>query len=143
MLSIVLDLTLKHIQEIGSSGIWTVSSSKPAHGVANLRDGNLDTYWQSDGGTPHSILVEFGERVLVSHVALYLDYGLDESYTPQHIVLKAGLQEPELTDVLQGTVKKATGWLIIDIQQESTYTIHSLHGDEKDEKEDEERRGRS
>ena len=67
-----------------------------------------------------------------------MDYGLDESYTPQHIVLKAGLQEPELTDVFQGTVKKATGWLMIDLQQESTYTIHSLHGDEKDEKEDEE-----
>src|SRR5438105_559469 len=35
--------------------VWSLSSAKPNFGVQQLRDSNLDTYWQSDGLHPHFI----------------------------------------------------------------------------------------
>ena len=34
------------LQEIGNRAVWVLSSSKPGFGVEQLRDNNLDTYWQ-------------------------------------------------------------------------------------------------
>ncbi len=33
-------------QEIGSQAVWSLSSAKPGFGVEQLRDDNLETYWQ-------------------------------------------------------------------------------------------------
>lgn len=44
--------------------VWTVSSAKPGNGIAELRDGSNDTYWQSDGQLPHYINIEFQRKVL-------------------------------------------------------------------------------
>jgi hypothetical protein len=33
-------------QEIGGQAVWSLSSAKPGFGVAQLRDDNLETYWQ-------------------------------------------------------------------------------------------------
>jgi len=32
--------------EISTSGIWTASSSLPNHGIDNINDRDLETYWQ-------------------------------------------------------------------------------------------------
>ena len=32
--------------EIGSFAVWSLSSCKPGFGVAQLRDGSKETYWQ-------------------------------------------------------------------------------------------------
>ncbi len=32
--------------EIGARAVWTLSSAKPGNGAAQLRDGDLTTYWQ-------------------------------------------------------------------------------------------------
>ena len=73
--------TLSHLREIGKEALcWQLSSAKPGNGVEQLRDGNTDSYWQSDGTKqPHWIQVHFARRVQISHVALFLDYTLDES----------------------------------------------------------------
>jgi anaphase-promoting complex subunit 10 len=33
-------------QELGDLAVWSVSSAKPGFGVDQLRDDNLNTYWQ-------------------------------------------------------------------------------------------------
>jgi len=38
--------TKKDKQEIGDQAVWSLSSAKPGFGVEQLRDDNLDTYWQ-------------------------------------------------------------------------------------------------
>ena len=76
--------------EIGKLAVWSVTSAKPGNGVELLRDGNLDTYWQSDGAQPHLVNVQFHRKVKVREIALYADYKLDESYTPSKISVRAG-----------------------------------------------------
>lgn len=34
------------LQEIGSQAVWSLSSAKPGFGIEQLRDNNLETYWQ-------------------------------------------------------------------------------------------------
>ena len=54
----------------------------PGFGVDQLRDGSLDTYWQSDGPQPHVINIHFQRKTTVVGICLYVDYKADESYTP-------------------------------------------------------------
>lgn len=53
--------------------------------MEQIRDDSADTYWQSDGAQPHLINVQFHKKMTVLEVALYLDYSLDESYTPKRV----------------------------------------------------------
>ena len=32
--------------EIGNQAVWSLSSSKPGFGIAQLRDDSVNTYWQ-------------------------------------------------------------------------------------------------
>jgi len=56
-------------------------------GVEQLRDGSLDTYWQSDGPQPHLINVQFRRKMTISDICIYADYKADESYTPNRCVM--------------------------------------------------------
>lgn len=75
------------VREIGSQAVWSLSSCKPGllltpvigavfyvvvfenslrpfalltgFGVDQLRDDNLETYWQSDGSQPHLVNIQF------------------------------------------------------------------------------------
>jgi anaphase-promoting complex subunit 10 len=51
--------------------------------VEQIRDDNTDTYWQSDGGQPHLVNIQFHKKMSLCEVCFYLDYQLDESYTPK------------------------------------------------------------
>jgi anaphase-promoting complex subunit 10 len=91
-----LQRLLEHpgLREIGMDDIisFQLSSAKPGNGVEQLQDPNLETYWQSDGlAQPHWIQVQLPRRLPLTHVALYLDYQLDESYTPRMIRIETGL----------------------------------------------------
>ena len=35
--------------------MWTLSSAKQGNGVVQLRDNNMETFWQSEGPIPHVI----------------------------------------------------------------------------------------
>jgi anaphase-promoting complex subunit 10 len=71
-------------------GTWSISSCKPGFGVEQLRDNNLETYWQSDASQPHTISIQFTHKQLISDILLYVDYKQDESYTPQKISVRIG-----------------------------------------------------
>eukprot|EP01036_Dinobryon_divergens_P030418 gene30418-39660_t len=45
---VVDKLDVSDCRELGSDAVFTISSSKPGNGVEQLRDNNLETYWQSD-----------------------------------------------------------------------------------------------
>ena len=47
------------VREVGGAATWSLSSCKPGYGVQQLRDGCIDTYWQSDGQLPHLVNVQF------------------------------------------------------------------------------------
>ena len=87
-----------------------MTSAKPGNGVELLRDGNLDTYWQSDGAQPHLINVQFQRKVKVREIALYADYKLDESYTPSKISVRAGNSFHDLREVRVVDLDEPVGW---------------------------------
>lgn len=77
-------------REIGNEAVWTLSTAKPGNGVDQLRDDNIDTFWQSDGPQPHLINIQFHKKMRIKEIALYTDYKLDESYTPSKISIRSG-----------------------------------------------------
>ena len=100
-------------RELGADAVLSLSSAKPGNGVEQLRDGSLDTYWQSDGVAPHTLNVAFVRRVSVSQVCLYVDFNLDESYTPKKIAVKSGTSLHDLIDVTAVELHEPIGWVTI------------------------------
>lgn len=84
------------LKEISNLASFTVSSYKPGCGVKELRDDDAHLFWQSDGPQPHRLNIHFIKRVEIRALRLYLDYELDESYTPTKIQITAGFG-PNLT----------------------------------------------
>ncbi|KAB0369980.1 hypothetical protein FD755_017942 [Muntiacus reevesi] len=76
----------------------TVSGKQPlfpnewvkGFGVDQLRDDNLETYWQSDGSQPHLVNIQFRRKTTVKTLCIYADYKSDESYTPSKISVRVG-----------------------------------------------------
>ena len=77
-------------QTIGTNAVWSVSSAKPGFGVEQLRDDDVQTFWQSDGQQPHFVNIQFNRRVSLTHIAFYVDVDIDESYTPSKVAIKCG-----------------------------------------------------
>ncbi|KAH8166420.1 hypothetical protein CIB48_g1801 [Xylaria polymorpha] len=90
------DASAVGLKEISNLASFTVSSYKPGCGVKELRDDDANQYWQSDGPQPHRLNIHFIKRVEIRALRLYLDYELDESYTPTKIQITAGTG-PNLT----------------------------------------------
>ena len=87
------------MREIGHEAVWSLSTAKPGNGVEQLRDNNSDTYWQSDGGQPHRINIQFHKKMSISQIWFYLDYKLDESYTPKKMCIRCGTTFHDLQDL--------------------------------------------
>lgn len=131
-----LDLLNSSLREIGREAIcWQLSSAKPGNGVEQIRDPSIETYWQSDGNSqPHWIQIHFARRVGISHVCLYLDYNLDESYTPRKLMVQFGMTAQDLNAGTTVEVKEPSGWCIIPLvappdplDDEGTETIVKAH----------------
>ncbi|KAK9674362.1 hypothetical protein RND81_12G227900 [Saponaria officinalis] len=101
------------LREMTKNAAWTVSSCKPGNGVQCLRDDNYETYWQSDGAQPHLINIQFQKKVKLRLIALYVDYKLDESYTPSKISVRAGNGFHNLKEIKAVELLKPTGWMYI------------------------------
>ena len=102
-------------REIGHEAVWSLSTAKPGNGVEQIRDGSCDTYWQSDGSHPHLINIQFARRASVSSVAFYLDYNLDESYTPKRMSIRAGMTHHDLVEVRVVELNEPVGWVTIPL----------------------------
>ena len=115
-LPLVTDVSIApSYREIGHWAHWSLSSSKPGNGVDQLRDSSLETYWQSDGLQPHYINMQFPRRQTVTALALYMDFSLDESYTPKKFKVRVGTTFHNLEEVRVVEVREPCGWCVIPL----------------------------
>jgi anaphase-promoting complex subunit 10 len=138
--------SLYGLREIGRDALcWQLSSAKPGNGVEQVRDQSTETYWQSDGTSqPHFLQVHFARRVAISHVCLYLDYNLDESYTPKVVRVECGMTSQDLTPAVHPAnsvvaLSEPTGWCIIPLRSPPDPLDDDDDDDDDEEEEDEEK----
>jgi anaphase-promoting complex subunit 10 len=128
------------VRDIGITANWSLSTAKPGNGVDQLRDSSLDTYWQSDGIQPHHINIQFPRRQTISAIALYLDFTLDESYTPKKMKIRVGTTFHNLEEIRTVDVREPCGWVTIPLWRkwgEDVFdNILDPHGDDNDDDEE-------
>ncbi|TIA76236.1 hypothetical protein E3P77_00148 [Wallemia ichthyophaga] len=95
---------------LSSIAHWSVSSFKEGNGLECLRDQNTETVWQSDGPQPHLITLQFTRRVCVSQMSIYFDHGLDDSYTPKTLSIRAGTYLGDLQEIRHIELNQPRGW---------------------------------
>lgn len=115
------------IREVGGIATWSLSSSKSGFGVEQLRDNCTDTYWQSDGPQPHLVNISFTRKITIKVVCIYVDYSLDESYTPYKISIRAGNSYTDLQEIEQIEMDKPTGWVVISLKDGNDAYIRAFH----------------
>ena len=81
---------------------------QPGNGV-ELRDGNLDTYWQSDGRSPISPTCSSRGKSKCAR-SRCRRYKLDEWYTPSKISVRAGNSFHDLREVRVVDLDEPVGW---------------------------------
>mmetsp|Transcript_35385 Transcript_35385/g.78556 ORF Transcript_35385/g.78556 Transcript_35385/m.78556 type:complete len:204 (+) Transcript_35385:167-778(+) len=106
----------KNLREVGHLAVWSVTSAKPGNGVELLRDGRTDTFWQSDGSQPHLINIQFQKKTFLSELHMYLDYKLDESYTPSKISIRAGTGCHDLKEIRLVELEEPSGWVVVPLR---------------------------
>lgn len=124
------------VREVGGEAVWSLSSCKPGKfgislfygsnlhifciylgfGVEQLRDNSTETYWQSDGQLPHLINIQFPRKTTVSHIYLFSDYKLDESYTPSRISIRSGTHFNDLQEIEVVDLCEPSGWVCIAVK---------------------------
>ena len=107
-------------REIGQMAVWSLSTAKPGNGVEQLRDDNIDTYWQSDGPQPHLINIQFHKKMRIHEIVIYTDFKLDESYTPSKISIRAGTTFHDLQEIHVEELNEPSGWVTILPPREQT-----------------------
>nr|GMD51097.1 pentatricopeptide repeat-containing protein At4g22760 [Ipomoea batatas] len=107
--------------EMAKKAAWSVSSCKAGNGITSLRDDNLDTYWQSDGAQPHLVNIQFQKKVKLQLVVLYVDFKLNESYTPSKISIRACDGFHNLKEIKSVELVKPTGWVYISLSGNDTH----------------------
>ncbi|KAJ5551812.1 hypothetical protein N7461_006510 [Penicillium sp. DV-2018c] len=105
-----------NLREISSLASWTVSTSKPGCGVEALRNPSPAQYWQSDGPQPHTLTLHFFKLVAVVRIRVYLDFELDESYTPTKMIFAAGMGGNDLVEFATWEGEGPRGWVDVPLQ---------------------------
>jgi anaphase-promoting complex subunit 10 len=105
-----------NLREISSLASWTVSTSKPGCGVAALRNTSPSQYWQSDGPQPHTLTLHFFKLVAVVCIRVYLDFDLDESYTPTKMIFAAGMGGNDLVEFATWEGDGPCGWVNVPLE---------------------------
>ncbi|CAI7607428.1 unnamed protein product [Penicillium glandicola] len=105
-----------NLREISSLASWTVSTSKPGCGVAALRNPSPAQYWQSDGPQPHTLTLHFFKLVAVVRIRVYLDFELDESYTPTKMIFAAGMGGNDLVEFATWEGEAPCGWVDVPLE---------------------------
>ncbi|TLD27753.1 Anaphase-promoting complex subunit 10 [Venturia nashicola] len=104
------------LKEISSLASWTVSSSKPGCGIPALRSPSTSQFWQSDGPQPHHLNIHFFKLVEIVGIRIYLDFDLDESYTPTLVKFAAGTGYVDLQEFAVMRFEQPKGWMSVDFE---------------------------
>merc|ERR1711879_985780 len=102
----------------------SLTTAKPGSGVMQLRDGNINTWGQSDGSQPHLVNIQFHKKMELMELALYAEYKLDESYTPKKISIRAGTSFDDLVEVHTIHLDKPMGWIAIPLPPQNPRDKH-------------------
>lgn len=105
----------EELVEIGDEAVWILSSAKAGNGIEQLRDGDKNTFWQSDGIIPHYINIQFMKKTRISQLCLYLDYKSDESYTPSKLAIRGGMHMQDLKDIKTVDLKEPQDWFVFPL----------------------------
>jgi len=111
-------------REIGDEAVWTLSTAKPGNGVQQLRDCDYDTFWQSDGSQPHLVSIQFHKKMRIKELAIFTDFNLDESYTPNRISIRVGTSFDDLIETKILELNEPVGWVPIKL---STHRMQGKH----------------
>ena len=95
-------------------------------GVEQLRDDNLETYWQSDGQLPHLVNIQFKRKTTVSSVDIYTEFRLDESYTPSKVSVRCGTNFNDLQEIEVIDLKEPAGWIKIPLKDLNDRQVRSF-----------------
>lgn len=104
------------LRELSEDATWSLSSAKTGNGVRELRDGSLDTFWQSDGPAPHTVSIEFRRKSCVSEIRLLTSYKMDESYTPCHVSVRIGTNAQDAQEIQLFELKEPEGWIVLQLR---------------------------
>lgn len=80
----------------------------------------------------HLINIQFNQRKAVSQLAIYLDYNLDESYTPRQICVKIGMTLHDLEEVALIELNEPVGWVSIPLKRKPDPLDHLMGIDNDD-----------
>ncbi|KAE8149435.1 galactose-binding domain-like protein [Aspergillus avenaceus] len=105
-----------NLREISSLASWTVSTHKPGCGVSALRHASPTQYWQSDGPQPHTLTLHFFKLVAVVKIRVYLNFDLDESYTPTKMTFHAGMGGNDLVEFATWEGEGPCGWVDVPLE---------------------------
>ncbi|KAI5286237.1 phosphatidylserine decarboxylase 1 [Ascosphaera aggregata] len=75
-----------------------------------------DEYWQSDGPQPHTLTLHFFKRVEIVRLRVFLDFTLDESYTPTKMEFYAGMGGNDLVEFATWQGANPRGWVNINLE---------------------------
>jgi anaphase-promoting complex subunit 10 len=75
-----------------------------------------DPLSRSDGPQPHRLNIHFIKRVEIRALRLYLDYELDESYTPTKIQVAAGFGPNQTIPFKTMELSMPKGWIDVPIE---------------------------
>jgi len=106
---------LEALRELGDEAVWSVSSAKQGNGIELMRDGNVQTFFQTDGAQPHKISIQFRQKTKVSQIRMFLNYQLDESYTPNRIGVWTGTDFHDLRETVFCQLHEPRGWITIPL----------------------------
>ena len=84
--------------------------------MAALRAPSTSLFWQSDGPQPHHLNIHFFKLVEIVGVRIYLDFDLDESYTPTMIRFLAGTGYNDLQEFSTMRFESPRGWMEVDFE---------------------------
>ncbi|MCJ1314909.1 anaphase promoting complex subunit doc1 [Xylographa vitiligo] len=108
--------SFSHLREISPLASWTVSTSKPGCGVPALLSPSTAAFWQSDGPQPHLLNIHFFKLVAIVKLRVYLDFELDESYTPTKMSFAAGMGEYDLVEFGEWKGEQPKGWVEVGLE---------------------------
>jgi anaphase-promoting complex subunit 10 len=81
-----------------------------------LRAPSTNLFWQSDGPQPHHLNIHFFKLVEIVGIRIYLDFDLDESYTPTLIKFLAGTGYNDLQEFCVTRFESPKGWIEVDFE---------------------------
>lgn len=81
-----------------------------------LRNPSPTQYWQSDGPQPHTLTLHFFKLVAIVRIRVYLNFDLDESYTPTKLLFLAGMGGNDLVEFAAWEGDAPCGWVEVPLE---------------------------